>query len=87
MGVGGGCAETTERATWCTKTPPRHPTRPGPCAAKATALGDPRWCPSGGGSPVAVPRPPAPQAHSSETPRGTQGPTVHQVQGPTAPCA
>ena len=37
-------AETAERATWGTKTPPptphsRHPTRPGLCAAETTALG------------------------------------------------
>jgi hypothetical protein len=55
-------AETAERITWGTKTPPRppqpapHPHRP--VCGRNHGAGT-HWCPSGGDSPVAVPRPPA----------------------------
>ena len=61
-------AETAERATWGTKTPPRPPTAAQPvfhpprlvCGGNHGA--GTHWCPTiwGGGSPVAAPRPPAP---------------------------
>ena len=60
-------AETAERATWGTKTPPRPPTAGTPPAPARVRRKPRRWdplVPIWGGSPVAAPRPPAPQAQS-----------------------
>jgi hypothetical protein len=87
-------AETAERATWGTKTPPRPPTAGTPHPPRLVCGGNhgtgTHWCPSGGGSPVAVPRPPAPQAQSlyfcgnAHSPPPPPLPTVARPSGTVA---
>ena len=73
-------AETAERATWGTKTPPRPPTAGTPPAPARVRRKPRRWdplVPIWGGSPVAAPRPPAPQTQSIQMGR-TPAPPLPQ---------
>jgi hypothetical protein len=83
-------AETAERATWGTKTPPRPPTAGTPPAPARVRRKPRRWdplVPIWGGSPAAAPRPPAPSEPRALLCRNSQGPSFPQRQGPTAPHA
>jgi hypothetical protein len=87
-------AETAERATWGTKTPPRPPTASTPPAPARVRRKPRRWdplVPIWGGSPVAAPRPLAPLVPSLylwQTPRplfhtvGKPNPASRHKQGP-----